>query len=78
MDFTLPLLLPREKMLQYGITSLTDAELLALFLRTGTPGKSVFVLSQELLQHFGSLYWKVSVIGLPRGKWLGWVGLFGQ
>ena len=56
MDFTLPLLLPREKMLQFGITSLTDSELLALFLRTGTPGKSVFVLSQELLQHFGSLY----------------------
>ncbi|ABP58791.1 MULTISPECIES: DNA repair protein RadC [Enterobacteriaceae] len=49
-------LLPREKMLSFGITSLTDAELLALFLRTGTSGKSVFVLAQELLQHFGSLH----------------------
>lgn len=48
-------LLPREKMLNFGITSLTDAELLALFLRTGTSGKSVFILAQELLQHFGSL-----------------------
>ncbi|MFK3914276.1 DNA repair protein RadC [Enterobacter cancerogenus] len=49
-------LLPREKMLRYGITSLTDAELLALFLRTGTQGKSVYVLARELIHHFGSLY----------------------
>jgi len=49
-------LLPREKMLNFGITSLTDAELLALFLRTGTSGKSVFILAQELLHHFGSLH----------------------
>lgn len=55
MDFTLPIL-PREKMLNFGITSLTDTELLALFLRTGTPGKSVFVLARQLLGHFGSLY----------------------
>lgn len=48
--------LPREKMLSFGITSLTDTELLALFLRTGTAGKSVFILAQELLQHFGSLH----------------------
>ena len=49
-------LLPRVKMLRYGITSLTDAELLALFLRTGTQGKSVYVLARELIHHFGSLY----------------------
>ncbi|MEI9483197.1 DNA repair protein RadC [Enterobacter cancerogenus] len=49
-------LLPREKMLRYGITSLTDAELLALFLRTGTQGKSVYILARELIHHFGSLY----------------------
>ncbi|MRS91817.1 DNA repair protein RadC [Enterobacteriaceae bacterium RIT714] len=55
MDCDLPLL-PREKMLQFGVDALTDTELLALFLRTGTSGKSVFILSQELLQHFGSLY----------------------
>jgi DNA repair protein RadC len=47
-------MLPREKMLNYGITSLTDDELLAL-LRTGTPGNG-FHLAQELLQRFGSLY----------------------
>ena len=49
-------LLTREKILSFGITSLTDTELLALFLRTGTAGKSVFILAQELLQHFGSLH----------------------
>ena len=33
------LLMPREKMLKFGISALTDVELLALFLRTGTRGK---------------------------------------
>ena len=50
------LLLPREKMLRYGVTLLKDDELLALFLRTGTPGKTVFTLAKELIDHFGSLY----------------------
>lgn len=48
--------LPREKMLADGATTLTDDELLALFLRTGTRSKSVFTLSKDLLQHFGSLH----------------------
>ncbi|MEZ6876288.1 DNA repair protein RadC [Enterobacter sp. KBR-315C3_2022] len=52
---TVPLL-PREKMLRYGVTSLSDAELLALFLRTGTSGKTVFVLARDLIAHFGSLH----------------------
>ena len=50
------LLLPREKMLRHGVTLLKDDELLALFLRTGTPGKTVFTLAKELIDHFGSLY----------------------
>ncbi|NDO82360.1 hypothetical protein CJP72_16745 [Citrobacter sp. NCU1] len=49
-------LMPREKMLQSGIGSLSDVELLALFLRTGTPGKDVMTLAGEMLCHFGSLY----------------------
>ena len=48
-------LLPREKLLRNGVTLLKD-ELLALFLRTGTPGKNVFALAKELIAHFGSLY----------------------
>ena len=51
---TLDELLPREKMLRSGIASLSDVELLALFLRTGTPGKDVMTLAKEILQHFGS------------------------
>jgi DNA repair protein RadC len=46
---------PREKLLQKGATALTDAELLAIFLRTGTPGKSAVDLARELLGDFGSL-----------------------
>ncbi len=46
---------PREKLLQRGSASLTDAELLAIFLRTGSPGKSAVDLARELLSDFGSL-----------------------
>ncbi|HBC5382859.1 TPA: DNA repair protein RadC [Citrobacter koseri] len=49
-------LMPREKMLKSGIGSLTDVELLALFLRTGVPGKDVMALAHETLQRSGSLY----------------------
>lgn len=44
-------LLPREKMLRDGATLLTDEELLALFLRTGTRSKNVFALARDLLHH---------------------------
>ncbi len=46
---------PREKLLRRGSTALTDAELLAIFLRTGSPGKSAVDLARELLNNFGSL-----------------------
>jgi DNA repair protein RadC len=46
---------PREKLLQRGISALTDAELLAILLRTGLPGCNVVCLSQDLLERFGSL-----------------------
>ena len=46
---------PREKLLQRGTGSLTDAELLAIFLRTGTHGKSAVDLARDLLSDFGSL-----------------------
>ena len=40
---------PREKLLLRGSQSLSDAELLAILLRTGTKGKSVINISQELI-----------------------------
>lgn len=46
---------PREKLLTKGPGGLSDAELLAIFLRTGVKGKSAVDLSRELLARFGSL-----------------------
>jgi DNA repair protein RadC len=46
---------PREKLLCRGVTALSDAELLAIFLRTGCAGKSAVDLARELLSEFGSL-----------------------
>ncbi len=46
---------PREKLLAKGSGSLTDAELLAIFLRTGIAGKTAVDLARQLLDEFGSL-----------------------
>jgi len=46
---------PREKLLQRGVDSLTDAEILAILLRTGIPGCNVVELAQKLLQRYGTL-----------------------
>lgn len=46
---------PREKLLQRGPTALSDAELLALLLRTGVQGKNVIQLAQELVDKFGGI-----------------------
>jgi DNA repair protein RadC len=46
---------PREKMLRRGAGALSDAELLAIFLRTGVKGKSAVDLARELLAEFGGL-----------------------
>ena len=46
---------PREKLRTDGASALSDAELLAIFLRVGVKGKSAVALAQDLLHHFGSL-----------------------
>jgi DNA repair protein RadC len=46
---------PREKLLDLGAEALTDAELLAIFLRTGVAGKSAVDLARELLSTYGGL-----------------------
>jgi len=43
---------PREKLLQQGCLALSDAELLAIFLRTGTKGKTAVDLARDLLLSF--------------------------
>jgi DNA repair protein RadC len=46
---------PREKILQRGPEALSDAELLAIFLRTGLPGKTAVDLARDLLAGYGGL-----------------------
>ncbi|MEQ1913661.1 MAG: DNA repair protein RadC, partial [Sideroxydans sp.] len=46
---------PREKLLTRGASALSDAELLAIFLRTGVVGKSAVDLARDLLTRFGNL-----------------------
>jgi len=46
---------PREKLLARGATALSDAELLAIFLRTGVAGKTAVDLARDLLERFGGL-----------------------
>ena len=46
---------PREKLLARGPGALSDAELLALLLRTGLPGKNALQMGQELLDNFGGV-----------------------
>ena len=46
---------PREKLLNQGPKSLSDAELIALFLRTGIRGKPVLKLASDLLERFGGI-----------------------
>lgn len=46
---------PREKLLARGANALSDAELLAIFLRTGVTGKTAVDLARELLDRFGGL-----------------------
>jgi DNA repair protein RadC len=46
---------PRERLRSRGAHSLTDAELLAIILRTGIQGKNAIQLGSDLLDHFGSV-----------------------
>lgn len=46
---------PREKLLRHGPHALSDAELLAIFLRTGVKGMSAVDLARQLITDFGGL-----------------------
>jgi DNA repair protein RadC len=46
---------PREKLLEKGPEALSDAELLAIFLRTGTAGKTAVDVARDLLAKYGGL-----------------------
>jgi DNA repair protein RadC len=63
---------PREKLLARGAGALSDAELLALFLRTGTPGKTAVDLGRELLIRCQGLR---PLLELPRHECTGIPGI---
>ena len=63
---------PREKLLRLGAATLSDAELLAIFLRTGVRGKSAVDLARELLVRCGSL---CGLFAIKRSELLGLPGL---
>jgi DNA repair protein RadC len=46
---------PRERLIKHGPNALSDAELLAVFLRVGVAGKSAVDLGRDMIVHFGSL-----------------------
>ncbi len=46
---------PREKLLQRGAAALSDAELLAIFIRTGIPGQTALDIARDLLRQAGGL-----------------------
>lgn len=48
-------MMPREKLVKNGVESLSDSELLAIFLRTGLPGSGVLDLADQLLAEFQGL-----------------------
>ncbi len=46
---------PRERFIKYGVESLSNEELIAIILRTGTKGESVKMLSRNILNLFESI-----------------------
>lgn len=62
---------PREKLLQRGASVLSDAELLAVVLGSGTRGKDAVALARELLMQAGSLAALLGMMRPPKAPGLG-------
>ena len=63
---------PREKLLKKGARSLSNSELLAILLRTGTPGVSAIDLARDVLKKFGTFR---NMIQTDARDWKGFKGL---
>ena len=63
---------PREKLVSMGPSALSDAELIALFLRTGVQGKSAVTLAADALENFGGL---ASLFHASRSRFCAYPGL---
>ncbi len=66
-------LMPREKLIAYGASVLSDSELLAIFLRTGTRDRPVRQFAEYLLEVFGSLH-RLLTAGYEEFKSLNGIG----
>lgn len=56
---------PRERLLAHGPAALSDAELLAIYLRVGMRGKSAVDLARDLLRHFDGQIGRLAEAPLP-------------
>jgi DNA repair protein RadC len=63
---------PRERLISRGPQALTDAEIIAILLRIGIPGKSAIELGRDLLKRFGSIK---GMMYAPLDAWQGIKGL---
>lgn len=63
---------PREKLIELGAASLSDCELLAIFLHTGVRGMNVMALAESLVAHFGSIY---EILGADYAAIVGFHGM---
>ena len=48
---------PREKLIARGANALTNAELIAILLRTGLPGANAVQVASQLLERYGVAQW---------------------
>jgi len=62
---------PQEKLVKYGPKKLTDAELLAIIIRTGTAGENVIELARKVIRKFKHDLFRVSINDLTDIKGLG-------
>lgn len=62
---------PQEKLIKYGTKKLTDAELLAIILRTGIKGANVVELSRKIIKKFGKKFIDLLISDLTGIKGLG-------
>ena len=62
---------PRERLLAHGPSALTDAELVAVLLRTGVRGKTAVDLARELIERFQGIGGLLDRVGLENVKGLG-------
>ena len=63
---------PREKLLERGARSLSDAELLSILIRTGSPGRTAVDLARHMLSAFGGLR---HLLEAPRARLCGLPGV---